>query len=266
MTKRGHWQLQKTCMEERPYTLFKGDCLDVLRNVPDHTVDLVLADPPYGTTRYAWDSVIDVEAMWKEVKRVLKPAGVVVLWAKQPFSSVLVHSNLEMFKLSLVWNKNRASNHMQAKRRPLQIHEDLLVFYSTGSPTYNPQMTKGHDPYLLPRKRSQSVYHWHKTKPFEHVNAGKAITTRYPTSIIEVPRVSSGGRLHKTQKPVPLAEWLIRTYSNPAEIVLDFCMGSGTTGVGAINTDRFFIGCELDPKHFANALIRLDTAYTNKEV
>lgn len=252
-------------MEESPFTLFQGDCLALLGNVPDSSVDLVLADPPYGTTKYAWDSVIDVKGMWDVLKRVLKPNGVIVMWAKQPFTSMLVGSNLEMFKLSLVWNKNRASNHMQAKRRPLQIHEDILVFYNKGQPTYNPQMTKGHNPYFLPRRRSKSVCHWRTTKPFRHPEAGKAVTTRYPTSIIDIPRVEPRGRLHKTQKPVELAEWLIKTYSNPGEIVLDFCMGSGTTGVAAINTDRFFIGCELDPGHFANALTRLNRAVVHKQ-
>lgn len=248
-------------MDVQRFTLFHGDCLEKLRVVPDGSIDLVVADPPYGTTKYAWDSVIDVDKLWDLVKRVLKPSGVVVLWAKQPFTSILVNSNLDMFKLSLVWNKQRASNHLQAKRRPLQVHEDLLVFYSVGTPTYNPQMTTGHEAYVLPRrKRSQSTYHWRPVKSWTPPNAGVEVTTRYPTSIIDVPRVSSAGRLHKTQKPVELAEWIIKTYSNPGEIVLDFCMGSGTTGVAALNTQRFFMGCELDDLHYENALARITDA------
>jgi len=255
----GGWA--QCAMLKESYVLLEGDCLRILRDVPDHTVDLVLADPPYGTTGYAWDAVINVEGMWRELKRVLKPTGVIVLWGKQPFSSVLVNSNLKMFQLPLVWNKNAPSNHMQARRRPLQIHEDILVFYNTVNPTYNPQMTEGHPPYVPRRKRANSSYHWKNSKPYKPMNVGVAVTTRYPTSVIEFPRVSAKGRLHKTQKPVELAEWLIKTWSNEGDIVLDFCMGSGTTGVAAMNTKRVFFGCELDPVHFSNAEARVSAAW-----
>ena len=244
--------------------LLHGDCLELLPTVADGSVDLVLCDPPYGTTACAWDAVIPFEPMWREVRRVLKPRGAAVFTASQPFTSALVMSNTLWFKYALVWEKTRATGHVHAKNKPMKKHEDVLVFspgttvhasQSAARMTYNPQGLVRLDTPIKMRgaKGSMSVM---APRPSHRDYEQEA--TGYPTSIIQA--ASEGATVHPTQKPVALMEYLIRTYTNPDETVLDFTMGSGTTGVACVNTGRKFIGIERDPDYFAIAQKRIAEA------
>jgi DNA modification methylase len=238
--------------------LHQGDCLEILPTLPAASVDAIITDPPYGTTACKWDAVIPFEPMWKEIKRVIKPRGAIVLFGSQPFTSALVLSNPEWFRYAMVWDKvNKFTDFMNAKRRPMRRHEDLLVFAS-GSSTYNPQL----DP-VKPWKSRR------KGRPVEFTHAGKSIddygrmiTTRNPSTIISVPGHMTTGIVHPTQKPLPLMERLVKTYTNEGETVLDFTMGSGTAGVACVNTGRNFIGIERDPNYFAIAEKRIAEAAT----
>lgn len=228
--------------------LLMGDCLELMAKIPTGSVDLVLTDPPYGTTACKWDSVIPLEPMWAAVRRVLKPNGAAVFTASQPFTSALVMSNATGFHQSLVWRKNKASGHLNAKRRHLTGHEDIAVFCD-GSPTYTPQMWKSRPSNAATRTKPTDVYGTQVPTTYE---GGK--TDRYPVTVLDFAVVNNDGtgdgRFHPTQKPVALMEYLIRTYTNPGETVLDFTMGSGTTGVAAMNCGRNFIGIERDEKYF----------------
>ena len=224
--------------------LMLGDCLERMKEIPDGSVDMILADPPYGTTPCKWDSVIDLALMWEQLKRIIKPNGAIVMTASQPFTTKLISSNMKMFKYCWVWEKTMASNFALAKKQPFKKHEDVCVFYLR-QPAYNPQMGKG-KPYIdKERDRSMGV-------TGDALPSKKAITntgTRYPSS---VQKFSNGnnGNVHPTQKPVALLEYLIRTYTNEGETVLDFTQGSGSTGVGAVNTGRKYIGIEMDDHYF----------------
>jgi site-specific DNA-methyltransferase (adenine-specific) len=234
--------------------LIKGDCLEEMQSIESGSVDMVLSDPPYGTTACKWDSIIPLEPMWKQLKRIIKPNGAIVMTASQPFTTKLISSNYKMFKHSLVWVKTLASNFAQAKKQHLKKHEDIVVFYRKQC-TYNPQMEKG-KPYVDKRKsgnRNASVGSDINVKRTPIENKG----TRYPSS---VQKFSNGnnGNVHPTQKPVPLMEYLIKTYTNEGETVLDFTMGSGTTGVACKNLNREFIGIEKDEKYFNIAKDRIN--------
>lgn len=231
--------------------LMHGDCLEKMAEIPTGSVDLVLTDPPYGTTACAWDAVIPFEPMWREVRRVLKPRGAAVFTASQPFTSALVMSNVGWFKYQWVWQKEPTGN-LNAKRMPMPEHEDVLVF-GRGF-VYNPQ---GLRPTLRKRSASDNSktqnYGAQKRQPYEQTVTG------YPTSILPIAKEKG---LHPTQKPVALMEYLIRTYTNEGETVLDFTMGSGTTGVACVNTSRKFIGIERDDKYFEIAQQRIVSALT----
>jgi len=236
--------------------LHLGDCLDVMQGIPDGSVDMVCTDPPYGTTDCKWDSVIPFEPMWAQLKRIVKPNGAIVLMASQPFTSALVMSNVKMFKYCWVWEKTMASNFAQCKKAPFKKHEDICVFYKR-QPLYNPQMQSG-KAYVDARcngSRAASVGSLKTVIRSSIDNNG----TRYPSS---VQKFSNGnnGNVHPTQKPVALMEYLIKTYTNPGETVLDFTCGSGTTGVAAANTSRKFIGIERDPDYFTIAQARIRKA------
>lgn len=237
------------------YTLHCGDCLDILPTIPAQSVDAIIADPPYGTTACKWDSVIPLEPMWRELKRVIKPRGAIVLFAAQPFTSALVMSNAGWFRYSLVWHKTMATNFMSVRLQPAKKHEDILVFYQA-QPTYNPQMQTG-EPYTDRRNRADKKIGVHDTltsqrKPI--CNEG----TRYPETVV---RFSNGNNetVHPTQKPVNLLRYLIRTYTNAGETVLDFTMGSGTTGVACAMEGRDFIGIELDAGYYEIARRRIES-------
>ena len=229
-----------------------GDCLERMKEIPDGSVDMVLTDPPYGTTACKWDSIIPLEPMWAELKRIIKPNGAIVLFGSEPFSSLLRCSNLKMFKYDWVWEKSKATGFLNSKKQPLRAHETVSVFYSK-QPAYNPQKTKG-EPYNKGVRKDQTsddVY-----GRFNQVEV-KSDGLRFPRSVQYFKTAESEGRFHKTQKPVALMEYLIKTYTNEGETVLDFTMGSGTTGVAALNTGRKFIGIELDEEFFYIASSRI---------
>lgn len=236
--------------------LMLGDCLDLLPELANNSVDAVICDPPYGTTVCKWDSVIPFVPMWAELKRIIKPRGAIVLFGSQPFTSALVMSNVKWFRYEWVWKKARASGHLDANRKPLKAHESVCVFYEQ-QPTYNPQKVPG-APYAVNGKRaSHEVY-------------GQAYRTavdkeydgwRYPVSVISLSQgANSIERYHPTQKPVALLSYLIRTYTNEGDTVLDFCFGSGTTGVACVETGRSFIGIERDEHYFSVGQQRIETA------
>ena len=240
------------------YALGLGDCLELMAGLPDSSVDLCMTDPPYGTTQCKWDSAIPLGPMWDQLKRVVKPNGAIVLMGMQPFTSALVMSNTAMFKYCWYWNKVLPRGHLNAKKQPLRVIEDLAVFYAKQA-TYNPQKTTGHG-------RKRAVTRYAKTSEHPQVYGAEKrhtsydSTERYPNGLIEF---STGGRRaiqHPTQKPVALMEYMIRTYTNKSEVVLDFTMGSGTTGVAAMNSNRKFIGIELDLGYFETARGRIADA------
>lgn len=233
-------------------SLMLGDSLERMREIESGTVDLVMADLPYGTTRCKWDSIIPLAPLWEQYRRIIKPRGAIVLTASQPFTSALVMSNPEWFCYDLVWEKGAATGHLNSKRAPMRAHESVLVFCS-GQPTYNPQMTHGHA-----RKTSVKrgdVTQVYGTQDFQPIAYDS--TSRYPRSVQFFSSDKQRSKLHPTQKPLALMEWCVRTYSNPGELVLDNAMGSGTTGVACSNTGRRFIGIEKDPVYFATAQQRI---------
>ena len=244
------------------YKLYKGDCLEVMDQLIEQEikVDMILCDPPYGTTACKWDSVIPFDAMWERLNKLIKSNGAIVLFGSEPFSSKLRCSNLKNYKYDWVWNKKLAGNGILAKRQPLKIHENVIVF---NSKIYIPQMTTG----KLRRKLTNNL-------KISEINGGDGVKRAnetfndqyYPTSIQEFSIANlRRGRLHPTQKPVELLEYLIKTYTNEGEIVLDFTAGSGSTGVACINTGRKFIGIELDEKYFNIAENRIEEAVNKKE-
>ena len=236
--------------------LYNGDCLELMNNIPDGSVDLVLTDPPYGTTACKWDVVIPFEPMWKQLNRIIKPNGAICLFGSEPFSSALRMSNIKNFKYDWIWEKTVASNFAMCKKQPFKKHEIISIFYAK-QPTYNPQMEEG-KPYTDKRengKRNASVGVENGVKRIRIENNG----TRYPSS---VQKFSNGnnGNVHPTQKPVDLLEYIIKTYTNEGETVLDFTCGSGSCGVACVNTNRNFIGIELDKGYFDIAERRINEA------
>ena len=232
--------------------LMKGDCLERMKEIQDGSVDMVLADVPYGTTACAWDSIIPLETMWEQLNRIVKPNGAIVMTAAQPFTSVLVCSNLDMFKYDWVWEKPHAKGHLNAKKQPMRAHESILVFYNK-QPTYNPEMTDGHTRKVsFKRKELNSDVYNKNTADVSYDS-----TKRYPRSVQLIKQDTQKCSLHPTQKPVALMEYLIKTYTNEGETVLDFTFGSGTTGVACANLNRKFIGIEMDDKYFDIAKERI---------
>ena len=233
--------------------LMLGDCLERMKEIESGSIDMILTDPPYGTTACKWDSIIDLGLMWEQLKRIIKPKGSIVMTASQPFTSVLICSNLKDYKYNYVWSKNLKTNYPNAKRRPLTQHEDICIF-QMNKQHYNPQMTTGHKPTNSARGCSQGgIYHGENKRNYD---GGE--TSRYPTTVIDWIKCERG--LHPTQKPVALMEYLIKTYTNENETVLDFTMGSGTTGVAAKNLNRSFIGIEMDEGYFDIAKERINNA------
>jgi len=237
------------------YDLRRGDCLALLRDLPDNSIDLVLTDPPYGTTACKWDTVIDLDRMWTELKRVTKPTSPIVMTACQPFTSALVMSNPKQYRHHWVWEKNKASGHLNAKRAPMRAHEDIVVF-SSRQPTYRAQMSLGHRPANYAKRVGWSECYGAQVET-EYGGA----TTRYPRSVQQFDIVNNDDpvKVHPTQKPVALMEYLIRTYTDEGATVLDFTMGSGTTGVACLNTGRHFVGIEKDEGYFEIARERIAT-------
>jgi site-specific DNA-methyltransferase (adenine-specific) len=231
-------------------TLMQGNCLERMMEIPDGSVDMVLCDLPYGTTQNKWDSVIPFEPLWTQYRRLIKGNGAIVLFGAEPFSSALRMSNPAMWRYDWIWQKNKATQYLNANRRPLSNYEIVSVF-SHGGARYNPQMGEG-IAYSNSHKPGDSGDCYGSVKYSKREN----VTTRYPKTIIEFPVVMKP--IHPTEKPVTLLEYLIKTYTNEGETILDNCMGSGSTGVAAMNTGRNFIGIELDTTYFAIAKGRIE--------
>jgi len=244
--------------------LIQGDCLEVMKGIEDGSVDMILTDPPYGTTACKWDSIIPLEPMWKQLKRIIKPNGAIVMTASQPFTTTLIASNMKMFKYCWVWEKNKATGHLNAKKRPLVSTEDVCVFYNK-PPIYNPQgLTRKDIPTISKGDRGSKGVGSSGDCYGKATRDAVQTHTNYPKSIIRIP-VNMKAEFHPTQKPVALMEYLIKTYTNEKELVLDFTMGSGTTGVACVNLNRDFIGIELDPKYFKIAKKRIAEAEKQKK-
>lgn len=234
--------------------IYNEDCLVGMNDIPDKSIDMILCDLPYGTTKNKWDSIIDLDELWNHYNRIIKDNGAIVLTAQTPFDKVLGVSNLKMLKYEWIWEKTSATGHLNAKKMPMKAHENILVFYKK-PPTYNPQKTTGHE-----RKVSTAK---HKRNSKNSSNYGESSATtydsteRYPRSVQLFSTDKQKSSLHPTQKPVALFEYLIRTYSNEGETVLDNCMGSGTTAVACMNTNRSYIGFELDRDYYELANERI---------
>jgi DNA modification methylase len=246
-------------------TLYKGDCLEVMKDIPDGSIDAIITDPPYGTTACKWDSVIDFELMWEQLNRIIKPNGAIVLFGSEPFSSALRMSNIKNYKYDWKWDKIRPSNFLNAKRQPLRRHEDVCVFYKKQC-TYNRQFTEKDKKDQRPNERETRKKFKNK-KSQEHTGEHFVgfsddwdYTKTNPQSIITFLKGETKGSKfkHPTQKPTALMEYLIKTYTNENETVLDFTMGSGSTGVACKNTNRKFIGIEQDEKYFNIAEERIN--------
>ena len=229
--------------------LMQGDCLELMKDIPDGSVDLILTDLPYGTTRNKWDSIIPLEPLWEQYERIIKDNGAIVLTAQTPFDKTLGASNLKYLKYEWIWQKTESTGFLNAKKMPLKKHENILIFYKK-LPVYNPQFTRG-EPYSYKKTGISSENYGESEGTETIVNEGK----RYPVSIITFKKDKG---LHPTQKPVALFEYLIKTYTNEGETVLDNCMGSGTTGVACKNLNRNFIGMELDETYFNIAKDRIE--------
>jgi len=243
-------------MNNKKVNLYKGDCLEVMKIIEDSSIDAIITDPPYGTTSCSWDIIIPFDIMWGEIKRITKPNCAVLLFGQEPFSSYLRVSNIDWYRYDCYWQKERATNIMQMKRRPGKVIETISVFYDKQS-TYNPQKT-----IHLGKLRTNKIKNGklgklidnNNRKPKEYKDDG----TRFPIQVLQYKRDILTSNLHPTQKPVALLENLVKTYSNENDVVLDFTMGSGTTGVACKNLNRNFIGIELDEKYFNLASNRIE--------
>jgi site-specific DNA-methyltransferase (adenine-specific) len=228
---------------------------DTLGTIESQSIDLLLTDFPYGTLnkRNEWDTIIDYPTFWDHIKRICKPTCPIISTAAQPFTSILIASNYRDFKYTMVWEKSKATGYLNAKKQPLRAHEDIVVFYQK-QPTYNPQMTQG-TPYDKGKAVRDTEAYAVQTKEI-HVKNDSGL--RYPRSVLYFKTAESEGKYHPTQKPISLYEYLVNTYSNPDDVVLDPCMGSGTTGVACANTNRNFIGIESDEKYYKIAKERIE--------
>tara|TARA_R110000822_G_C15247248_1_gene486977 strand:+ start:192 stop:899 length:708 start_codon:yes stop_codon:yes gene_type:complete len=231
--------------------LIKGDCLEVMQTIPDGSVDAIITDPPYGTTACKWDSVIDFELMWEQLNRIIKPNGAIVLFGSEPFSSALRMSNIKNYKYDWIWNKKNTGCPVVAKKRPLPIHENISIF-ALNKASYYPIKTDLHI------EREWKQYKNSASIPIANPSSGKT-KGKYPKTILQdFSNANRKGKVHPTQKPVLLMEYLIKTYTQEKETVLDFTMGSGSTGVAAKNLNRNFIGIELDENYFNIAKQRIN--------
>jgi len=242
--------------------LYNNSCFEIFPQLEDNSVDMVCVDPPYGTTTISWDNVLDFDLMWKELNRIVKPKGNILIFGSQPFSSLVITSNLKQFRYELIWNKNKCGSPGLAKIRPQKFHENIMIFSQESGGIYNPIMEAG-DPYARQSKNPEGYgsgknthgYGFGKTKSMGSKNDG----IRYPKSILHASRnFSAQQTVHPTQKPTNLLNWLIMTYSNPDDVVMDFTMGSGSCGVSCKLTGRKFIGIEQDSNYFEIARQRIN--------
>ena len=224
---------------------YQGDCLEVMKGIEDKSIDMILADLPYGTTACKWDTIIPFEPLWEQYKRIIKDNGAIVLTASQPFTSALVMSNVKYFRYNLIWNKRKSSSALHAKIQPLRIHEDIVIF-SKNKTVYNPQMVQGKPRVDKENKISNGEAFGNNTVTRKYENKEGLY---YPKSILDISNADQTNKVHPTQKPVALFEYLIKTYTNENDLVLDNTAGSGTTGVACQNTNRKFILIEQDEKY-----------------
>ena len=236
---------------------YNADCLEIMKTFPDGSIDMVFCDLPYGTTRNPWDTIIPLDELWQEYKRVVKEDGAIVLTSQSPFDKVLACSNLDMFKYEWIWEKNKATGHLNAKKMPMKAHENILIFYRK-LPTYNAQKTTGHMP-VHEVKPKDNIPKPDVLRNYGHMdqrlgNDGTQ-TWRWPRDVLEFPVVNNDDPLkwHPTQKPVKMIEYFIKTYSNEGDVVLDNCMGSGSTCVACLGTNRQYIGIELNTEYYDEA-------------
>ncbi len=233
--------------------VIQGDCLEVMRDIPDGSIDMILCDLPYGTTQNRWDTVIPMEVLWAHYHRVIKPTGAIVLTAAQPFTSALVMSNPSMFKYAWVWDKARSTGFLNAKKQPLRQTEDIVVFYQEQC-TYNPEKEiRG-----KPRNKGGYIKGTGSENYGDFYNAEAFNNEYYPTNLLRISDAKQKGKIHPTQKPVALFEYLIKTYTNEGDLVLDNCAGSGTTGVACKNTNRRFLLIEKEAEYVEIAKARLN--------
>ena len=235
--------------------LRQGDCLEIMKDIPDKSIDMILADLPYGTTRNKWDSVIPLDGLWKQYKRIIKDNGAIVLFGQGKFTAKMMLSEPKLHRYNLIWDKVLSSGFLNANRMPLRSHEDIMVFYKR-LPQYNPQKTKGkpNNSKGKPKQNENNNY-----GHFEFVdNKDELGGMKHPKAIVIFEKPHPSITIHPTQKPVELLEYLIKTYTNEGEVVLDNTMGSGSTGVACINTNRNFIGIELDENYFEIAKKRIE--------
>jgi len=241
--------------------LLHGDCLELMKDIPDASIDAIITDPPYGTTACKWDSVIPFEPMWEQLKRAIKDNGAIVLFGSQPFTSTLICSNINMFRYRWIWEKEQGGNFQLAKLQPLNTVEDICVF-SKAKTANGAKLNMKYYPIM--EKRNKPIKSGGNPSVSNLLNSNsmialkKTYTESYPKSILKFNKDHSSVRLHPTQKPVTLMEYLVKTYTKENETVLDFTMGSGTTGIACKNLNRNFIGIELDKNYFAIAESRIN--------
>ena len=236
--------------------IYKGDCLELMpKYVDDKSIDMIFCDLPYGTTQNKWDSVIPLDRLWSEYERVIKDNGAIVLFSAEPFTSVLINSNPKLYRYDLIWDKKLSSGFLNSKRMPLRRHEQIIVFYKK-LPTYNPQMEiRG----KVRKKGITTETAKHTSNYGKFKNTVSENNTYYPTSILEFSNANRKEKVHPTQKPLSLIEYMIKTYTNEGDLILDNTCGSGTTGLGAKNLNRNFIMMEQDPEHYETACKRVLT-------
>ena len=251
-------QCDKTAVNNS--VLLHGDCLELMKSIPDGSIDAIITDPPYGTTACKWDSVIDFTLMWEQLNRIIKPNGAIVLFGSEPFSSALRMSNIKNYKYEWIWEKHKGTGHLNAKRQPMCNHENILVFGQSNI-VYNPQKTEG-KPYKLRGSHNISPdgITYNGSKPLKVGYSGDYDSSkRYPLTIQKFDNHNQkSDRHHPTQKPTALFEYLLKTYSNENMTIFDPCMGSGTTGIACKNTNRSFIGIERDEAYFKIAEQRIN--------
>ena len=243
----------------RMVNLYLGDCLEIMPTLDDNSVDMVLVDLPYGTTACKWDSIIPLDELWEQYNRICKKDGAMVFTAAQPFTTILAASNIENFKYEWIWEKPQGTNPMNAKVMPLKSHENILVFYRK-KPTYNPQMWQS-TPYSGFSSKTAKIGEVYGSAQSKHRDNPEG--SRYPKTVLKFKQEKG---LHPTQKPVGLMEYLINTYSNPGDTILDNTMGSGTTGVASVNVGRNFVGIESDEGYYTMAEERINNAVPVVEV
>ena len=254
--------------------LYNGDCLELLKNIPDKSVDMILVDPPYGMTYFKWDSIINFNKLWEQYERIITDNGIIAIFGIQPFTSVVITSNLKLYRYSWIWKKDTATGHLNANYKPMRITEDIAIFSkgTVGSASKNPITYYPQGVTIVNKiKKNNPKSTWRKNKGYKSMNnilnSDKEFVQKYsgyPNNILEFSRDKNA--VHPTQKPVALLEYLIKTYTNEDDLVLDNCMGSGSTGVACLNTNRNFIGMELNEKYFNIAKERIENAEKDKVI